>query len=176
MGRSRKLSRKGAKRRTQGRERRSTGTRASTPVTFRESRAEMAQQIEACRRELAEAREQQTVTSEVLQVISSSLGEPEPVFQAMLENAVRLCGAKFGILYSYDGAAFHAISLMVARLATKPRSTGSLTPVNTIGTVLVASCVAVSAGPPFAKITFGVRRMICPTAKRAFPRSLTPHR
>ncbi len=57
--------------------------------------------------ELTESLEQQTATSEVLGVISSSPGELDPVFQTMLANAVRICEAKFGVLFRYDGNAFH---------------------------------------------------------------------
>jgi GAF domain-containing protein len=77
--------------------------------------AELKTQLEVRTRELAETRkalaealEQQTATSEVLGVISSSPGELEPVFQTMLANATRICEAKFGVLFRCDGDMFHA--------------------------------------------------------------------
>ena len=60
--------------------------------------------------DLSEALDQQTATSEVLQVISSSPGELEPVFQTMLENATRICNAKFGNLYRREGDAYQLVS------------------------------------------------------------------
>ena len=64
--------------------------------------------------DLSASLEQQTATSEVLRVISSSQGELHPVFEAMLANAVRLCEAKFGVLYRYDGHLFHPEALIRA--------------------------------------------------------------
>src|SRR5262249_24247648 len=76
------------------------------------------QKLEARTRELAEARghlsealEQQAATSEVLSVISSSPGELEPVFQAMLANAARICEAKFTAMYLNERSAFRTVAM-----------------------------------------------------------------
>src|SRR5262245_20694581 len=60
--------------------------------------------------DLSEALEQQTATSDVLRVISSSPGELEPVFQTMLENATRICEAKFGFLWLAERDGLRAVA------------------------------------------------------------------
>ena len=60
--------------------------------------------------ELRQSLEQQTATAEVLKVMSSSPGDLEPVFASMLENAVRICDAKFGNIYRWDGELMHLLA------------------------------------------------------------------
>jgi GAF domain-containing protein len=80
--------------------------------------------------DLSEALERQTATSEVLKVISSSPGELEPVFHTVLENAVKLCEAKFGTLFLFDGACFRAGATfnVPAPLADYQVKTGTFVP------------------------------------------------
>jgi signal transduction histidine kinase len=105
------LSRKSVKNHTRDRKVRSIRAKAKMRVDqVRKPHADLKQQLESCRRELDEAREQQAATSEVLRVISSSPGELEPVFQAVLASATRTCEAKFGLLYRIEGDSARIIS------------------------------------------------------------------
>src|SRR5215471_3391170 len=72
--------------------------------------ASLRDKLDQLTRELGEASQRETATSEVLQVISSSPGELESVFDAMLANATRICEAKFGTLYLRDGDGFSAVA------------------------------------------------------------------
>ena len=77
------------------------GCRSFTPTSSKKSRRAQ---------ELTESLEQQTATAEVLRVISSSPGDLKPVFAAMLDNAARICDAKFGDIYRWDGDALHLVA------------------------------------------------------------------
>ena len=72
--------------------------------------SELQEQLKGQARELEEARDERAALAEVLRVISSSPGDLEPVFGAMLVNAVRLCEAKFGNLYLYEEGALRIVA------------------------------------------------------------------
>lgn len=80
---------------------RGAAARSSRPAVAR-----LQQALSACRAELDAALARQAASLEVLQAINASRGDLEPVFGAMLENALRLCEASFGFVTTYDGARF----------------------------------------------------------------------
>ena len=88
------------------------GRNAPKTVSNRRSAADDPEsEVAQLKRELHEALEQQTATSEVLQVISSSPGDLHPVFEAILENATRICEAKFGNLWLRESDKFRIVAI-----------------------------------------------------------------
>ncbi len=118
--------------------------------------------------ETQEALERQTATSEVLETISSSPGHLDPVFEAVLANAVRICGGRFGLLALSDGDGFrgvaaaglgHELSDNLSRLRHPPPGTGLHRLQETLQTVQIADCAAEPAydavrveNPPMAAV------------------------
>jgi signal transduction histidine kinase len=78
---------------------------------LQESYADLEHKVEQRTAELSESLQQQTATSEVLQVISGSPGQLDPVFRIMLENATRICQAEFGSLFLREGEKFRVIAM-----------------------------------------------------------------
>src|SRR5262249_30375144 len=72
---------------------------------------ELFEEGQARTRDLQESLQQQTATSEVLEVISSSMGNVQPVFEKMLEKAAHVCGAEFGIMGLFDGEVYRRVAL-----------------------------------------------------------------
>jgi GAF domain-containing protein len=72
--------------------------------------SDLQEQLKRQTRELEESRDERAALAEVLRVISSSPGDLKPVFEAMLQNAVRICDAKFGNIYRWDGDALHVVA------------------------------------------------------------------
>src|SRR6516164_986535 len=102
----------------------------AAPVPDRETEvAKLTRERDEALEELRESLQQQTATSEVLRVISSSPGQLEPVFQSMLANAVRICEAKFGFMYRYDSdtwevTAVHGAAPVYAKYAQGVKQPG----------------------------------------------------
>jgi GAF domain-containing protein len=94
--------------------------------------------------ELRQSLEQQTATAEVLQVISSSPGDLQPVFASMLENAVRICDAKFGNIHRWDGDALHVMATHntpPAFAEYRRRSLWRPNPTNAVGRAIATKAV-----------------------------------
>jgi GAF domain-containing protein len=73
--------------------------------------AQLFEEVQSKTRDLEESLQQQTATSEVLEVISSSMGDVQPVFEEMLEKAARVCGAEFGLMGLFDGGVYRRVAL-----------------------------------------------------------------
>jgi len=151
------LARKGAKSRRRTTALRSKTTKAKTHVDrLRAANADL-------KKKLAEALEQQTATSEVLRIISTSPGELEPVFQTMLANAVRICEAKIGSLYIREGDAFRTVATHNAPPAYVEARTRELIrpPPDTMLGRLAATKHPGGLGPAGLKVC-GLGPLVCP--------------
>ena len=110
---------------------------------LQESYAGLEKKVEDRTHELSKALEQQTATSEVLSVISSSPGELDPVFETMLANATRLCEANFGALGLWENGALRVAAMHNLRPPPLPNFAASANPVD----LIPARCRRLRASP-----------------------------
>src|SRR6266571_4941400 len=94
-----------------------TATGNNAVADLQRANAELQRQLDQRTAERDTAIAQQTATAEVLEVINSSPGNLAPVFDAMLDKALELCGAAFGVLWTYDGTRVHAQAYRGATVA-----------------------------------------------------------
>jgi two-component system, NtrC family, sensor kinase len=138
--------------------------------------ARLFDEVQARTRDLSESLQQQTATADVLQVISSSPGELEPVFKAMLENAVRICEASFGNLLLYERDVFRHVALHNAPKAWAADSERDPVPPRRSARILyrvaetrqvahVADIAAENPDEPIAKIAGARTLLIVPMLK-----------
>ena len=119
--------------------------RRNAPKTASSSAPMQDAEVARLTRELNEALERQAATSEVLEVISGSPGDLQPVFEAMLANAVRICDATFGNIYRWDGNAFSLVATHNTPLAyaeARRRSPVRPNPNNIFGLMVATKAVA----------------------------------
>jgi hypothetical protein len=95
---------------TIGRRRAGSAAAPASVPTDAERIAALERELTEERARAAELQEQQAATAEILRVISRSPADLQPVFQAIAENAVRLCGAEFGATYRFDGEQLHLVA------------------------------------------------------------------
>jgi two-component system, NtrC family, sensor kinase len=113
-----------------------------TPASRHHSGHRPGQPVDQLRRELDEAREQQAATTDVLRIVSASSGEVKPIFEAILNKAVRICEAKFGILTLYEGdsvfrtIAMHNLPPAYAQRAAERRDEQGVHPQSALGRVV----------------------------------------
>jgi GAF domain-containing protein len=108
-------------------QRRKTSRGSNAAPERNSSTARQETKVARLTRELEEARQQQTATSEVLKVISGSPGELRPVFNAMLENATRICEASYGMMFLREGSGFSTAAIQnLPRALAEKRQQGAL--------------------------------------------------